>query len=62
MRDNHANVSRGNHPNAKLVMSQSTGIFYDCCEDASDAYNLGRRLLTDWLLNPHRNKTDLIYV
>ena len=62
MKNNHADVRRGKHPNAKLVMSQSSGIFYDCCEDAAETYSMKSELLGNWLLNPHRNKTDLIYV
>ena len=62
MRENHANVKRGNHPNSRLIMSTQTGIFYECCADAAEAYGMERRLLNDWLLISYRNKTDLIYV
>ena len=43
-------------------MSQTSGNYYDCCEDAAETYSMKSELLGNWLLNPHRNKTDLIYV
>lgn len=52
---------RGNHPNAKKVKSQITGIVYDCIADAANAYNIIPTTLVNQLSGHRRNKTDLRY-
>lgn len=53
--------SRGNSKNARLIMCTQTGIFYDCIQDACDAYNIKYSALRSMLQGANRNKTFLIY-
>lgn len=53
----------GNIPtNSKLVLSLSTGIFYNSCAEASRVYCIKRTTLGYMLRGVTPNKTDLIYV
>lgn len=47
---------------SKLILSQSTGIFFESLKEASDAYNISYKYLSRMLRGDRRNKTDLIYV
>ena len=46
----------------KIVVCQSTGIFYDSLRDASEAYNYSYKYLSRMLTGERRNKTSLTYV
>lgn len=58
---NHADFSKGNHPQAKLVLNLETGIFYDCVEEASETINVKRATLSSWLSSARPNKSNFIY-
>jgi len=53
---------RGDNGRAKLVVDLQTGIFFDCCKDAAEAYNIKWSTLRGWLNGKDKNKTNLIYV
>jgi len=42
-------MSRGNHPESKIVLHIYSGIFYDCIKDASEVYNINYSTLKLWL-------------
>lgn len=55
-------MSKGNHPSAKLVLCTTTGIFYECIEDASDTVNMKSGTLRAMLSGRNKNKTFFILV
>lgn len=61
MSENHADFSKGKHPQAKLVLDLETGIFYDCVEDASNVLGIKRGTLVSWLSGARPNKSNFIY-
>ena len=54
-------ISRGKNYKAKLVINLETGIFYDCVIDASEAHNINRSTLNNYLIGHRKNKTNLVY-
>lgn len=55
-------MAKGNHPQAKLVLCNQTGIFYDCIEDASEAINIKSGTLRAMLSGRNSNRTCFILV
>jgi len=47
---------------SKIVIDQSTGIFYDSCKEASESLGFNRNTFTKWLNGRLRNKSNCIYV
>lgn len=45
----------------KLILSQTTGIFFESLKEASDAYNISYKYLSRMLTGDRKNKTDLVY-
>lgn len=55
-------MTRGKHPQAKLVLCTQTGIFYDCIEDVSEIINMKSGTLRAMLNGRNPNKTNFILV
>lgn len=51
-----------NNKRSKIVLDLSTGIYYDCIQEASLIYSIDNRTLSRYLNGTRRNKTNLISV
>lgn len=60
---NHSKkISGGNHPLAKPIIDDKTGIVYECTTYAAKAFGVSKSTVQMWLKGKRRNPTSLRYI